>query len=256
MHAPSATQTAATAAARTAFITRNIPLVHYVAGRMTHAGAATALVEYADMVGYGCEGLIAAVDTFDPTRNVCFSTWAVLHIRTTIQDRLRRLDPLPRSVQERRRAIDRVSQEFAARTGRWPTEAELAAALDLPPAVLRETLRLLGMVVVSLDVGHPEHDDDERAPAVADEHPTGDPQRALDAAATSAVLRAALSTLPERERTIVVESYLRGRELRPIGRELGISEARVSQLRRRALSRLRRTIQELLAAPPSVPSAA
>src|SRR5487761_1253503 len=83
---------------RESMIEHHLPLVRYVAGRMARHANAVTLLDYDDLVGYGTEGLVEAVDTFDPSYNVRFSTWAVMHIRTTIQDALRNLDPLSRSV--------------------------------------------------------------------------------------------------------------------------------------------------------------
>ncbi|MBI2760348.1 MAG: sigma-70 family RNA polymerase sigma factor [Chloroflexi bacterium] len=94
---------------RDAMITKHLPLVRYVAGSMARHSNASSIVDYDDLVGYGVEGLIEAVDTFNPTYNVRFSTWAVMHIRTTIQDALRTLDPLPRSLRSKGKEIDRVS---------------------------------------------------------------------------------------------------------------------------------------------------
>jgi len=83
---------------RDAMITHHLSLVRYVAGTMARHANASSIVDYEDLVGYGTEGLIDAVESFNPADNVRFSTWAVMHIRTTIQDALRVLDPLPRSL--------------------------------------------------------------------------------------------------------------------------------------------------------------
>ncbi len=112
---------------RAAMITTHLPLVRYVAGSMSRHAGASVIVDYDDLVGYGTEGLIEAVDTFNPAYNVRFSTWAVMHIRTTIQDALRSLDPLPRSLRAKSKEIDRVSYDLANRNGYWPKDDEIAA---------------------------------------------------------------------------------------------------------------------------------
>src|SRR5262249_28749751 len=65
------------AAARERMITQHLPLVRYVAGSLTRNKGQSVLLEYDDLVSYGTEGLIGAVDTFDPEREVAFCTWAV-----------------------------------------------------------------------------------------------------------------------------------------------------------------------------------
>ena len=72
------------AATRAALIAQHLPLVRYVAGSLSRHRSGAAVVDYDDLVGYGTEGLIAAVDSFNPSYHVKFSTWAVMHIRTTI----------------------------------------------------------------------------------------------------------------------------------------------------------------------------
>ena len=57
---------------REAFITQNLGLVHACAGRFRGRG-----IEYDDLYGAGCMGLVKACDNFDPERGVCFSTYAV-----------------------------------------------------------------------------------------------------------------------------------------------------------------------------------
>src|SRR5713226_2670300 len=107
---------------REALITHHLPLVRYVAGSMARHSNASTIVDYDDLVGYGTEGLIDAVDSFNPTFNVRFSTWAVMHIRTTIQDALRSLDPLPRSLRTKSKEIDRVQTTLANEHGCWPAD--------------------------------------------------------------------------------------------------------------------------------------
>ena len=247
--------TAARAAAtRAALIAQHLPLVRSVAGRMPrHTGA---VVDYDDLVGYGTEGLIAAVDTFNPAYHVRFSTWAVLHIRTTIQDALRTLDPLPRSLRAKGKAIERASYDLANDQGQWPEEREVAAALGVPLAQLRTTLQQLRTVTVSLDVGADAdgQDDDQSgswAAAVADDDVAGDPQAALEQAATTALLLAAVDGLPARERLVVTAYYRQGRSMRAIAAELGVSESRVSQLHARALKLLRSHLTADLADTPT-----
>ena len=98
---------------------------------MARHSNASSIVDYDDLVGYGTEGLIQAVDTFNPAYNVRFSTWAVMHIRTTIQDALRTLDPLPRSLRAKGKEIDRVSYELHDLSKRAKDLASAAVMLSL-----------------------------------------------------------------------------------------------------------------------------
>ena len=243
------------AASRAEMIAKHMPLVRYVAGSMSRHAGASSIVDYDDLLGYGAEGLIEAVDTFNPTYNVKFSTWAVMHIRTTIQDALRSLDPLPRSLRSKGKEIDRVSYDLANRNGCWPADADVAAELGVSVAKLRTTIQDISKVCVSLDAVEDAHGEDQGyswMSSLADEDPEGDPDQALDAAETTVLLGEAVEALPERERAVIVAYYRQGRSMRAVAEELGVSESRISQLHARALKMLRTYISESLTDVPSL----
>jgi len=79
----------------------------------------------------------------------------------------------------------------------------------------------------------------ERLVEMADEDPSIDPDQVAQQTMVKTKLQQAVSNLPERERIIVQLYYIESRSLKTIGRALGISESRASQLRQRALRRLR-----------------
>src|SRR5215204_4750059 len=214
---PVVAQEAVAAESRAAMIAKHMPLVRYVAGSMSRHTGTSSIVDFDDLLGYGSEGLIEAVDTFNPTYNVKFSTWAVMHIRTTIQDALRTLDPLPRSLRAKGKEIDRVSYDLANRNGYWPADTEVAAELGVPLPKLRTTLQDISKVVVSLDSVEDAHGDDlgySWMSSLADDDPEVDPELALDNSETILLLAEAMENLPERERCVVVAYYRKGRSMR------------------------------------------
>lgn len=211
---------------RDGMLTKHMPLVHYVAGSMSRHASASSIVDDDDLVGYGFEGLIEAVDTFNPAYNVKFSTWAVMHIRTTIQDALRTLDPLPRSLRAKGKEIDRVSYDLANRNGYWPKDEEVAGELGVTIQRLRTTMHDINKVVVSLDSVEDAHGDDTGyswMSSLADDDPLTDPEASLDTKETYAMLLDAVDVLPERERYVVHACYKAGRCMRDIAERLGIS---------------------------------
>ncbi len=238
-----------TEAHREAMITKHIPLVRYVAGSMARHSSASSIVDYDDLVGYGIEGLIQAVDTFNPAYNVRFSTWAVMHIRTTIQDALRALDPLPRSLRAKGKEIDRVSFDLANRHGYWPKPDQIAEALGLPIEKVRATLKDINHTVVSLENVDDGHGDDAGyswLSSLADHDPETDPEASLDTSETYLMLIDAVDGLPEREATVIRMYYKQGQSMRTIAERLGVSESRVSQLHARALKILRNALTSAL----------
>ncbi len=93
---------------REEFIKQYAPLVKYVAGKV--AVGMPHNVEFDDLVGYGVFGLLDAIDKFDPGKNVKFKTYAVTRIRGAIFDELRSIDWVPRSVRQKTREVETLSE--------------------------------------------------------------------------------------------------------------------------------------------------
>jgi len=235
---------------RDTMITHNLPLVRYVAGSMARHASASSIVDYDDLVGYGTEGLIDAVDTFNPSYNVRFSTWAVMHIRTTILDALRSLDPLPRSLRAKSKEIDRAQSRLANEHGSWPSDGEVASELGISVDRLRHLQQDINRTVVSLDNVTDANGDDvgmSWLSSLAETDPEVDPESHLDETEMRVILRQAVDAQPEREQLVINLYYGQNRSMREIAERLNISESRVSQLHARAVKLLRSEIKHLLA---------
>jgi len=235
---------------RDTMITHNLPLVRYVAGSMARHASASSIVDYDDLVGYGTEGLIDAVDTFDPSYNVRFSTWAVMHIRTTILDALRSLDPLPRSLRAKSKEIERTQSRLANEHGSWPSDSEVASELGISIDRLRHLQQDINRTVVSLDnVTDPNGEDAGMSwlSSLAETDPEVDPESHLDETEMRVILKQAVEAQPEREQLVINLYYGQNRSMREIAERLSISESRVSQLHARAVKLLRSEMRHLLA---------
>ena len=243
-----------TTADRDTIVINNLPLVRYVIGSMTRYTDASPILDYEDLVGYGTEGLIKAATTFDPARNTRFSTWAVLHIRTAVLDALRALDPLPRSLRAKGKAIERTSSELASRDGVWPDDAAVGAALGITIEDLQATQQQLSTSVCSL------HAANEAATAdgghtlltsLVDADPHLDPEHVLDVLERRRWVLTLVDRLPVREAQVLRMRYWQECSLQTIAQILGVSASRVSQLHARALD----LVREALTRAPDVAAA-
>jgi RNA polymerase sigma factor FliA len=250
--------------ARERLIESHLALVHYVVARFARLRRVSVLVDDDDLLASGLEGLVRAADSFEPERGVAFSTWAALKIRSSILDMLRALDPLPARLRSAGKRIDRVAAALAQAQGRWPTEAELAHALGEPVAALRRTLCALRVTTISLDGGFPgarqgaavpvEEDTPALSDSLADEAYDGDPSACLERLVIARLVRDAVAALPVRERLLIVAHDTQGTPLQAVARQLGVSEGRASQLRTRALRRLRESLTQTLDERPAQPA--
>ncbi|MBM3683539.1 MAG: FliA/WhiG family RNA polymerase sigma factor [Actinobacteria bacterium] len=223
------------AGARDRLITHYAPLATTVARRF--AQGLPPSVETADLAGYGTVGLIDAVERFDPTRGVAFEAYAVRRIQGAILDGLRAVDWVPRSVRRAARRIDQARSRLENELGRTPGDADLQRELEVGGDGLR-ALRTKAAAATLLLL------DDPTADAIIDL--TDGPAVRYERKELLAALARAITGMGERDRSIVVWSYLEHQTLAEIGRRLGITEGRVCQLRARALVDLRRRLDHVL----------
>ncbi len=207
--------------ARDRLIEQNMGLVHSVARRFDRGSGA--VVQYEDLVSVGTIGLLQAVERFDPSLGWRFSTFAVTRIRGAILDHLRQQSGVPRAVLARSRKLALARNKVEHRLGRRARGTEVAQELGVPASEYHSWSRDL------LPVPVPVTDDLQIAAGAEGQEADGGP----------IWLTEAIERLPERERTVIKLGFYDDLPSREIGAVLHITESRVSQLRTRALSRLR-----------------
>jgi RNA polymerase sigma factor for flagellar operon FliA len=232
----------------TQIVQEYMPLVRHAVNRIAVGSASAGILHYEDMVSSGVQGLIEAYHSFDPDRGAKFSTYALPRIRGAILDALRSAHPLPRSLQKFASDLERATSELHVKLGRAPTSVEIAEHMGLAPEDFRAALRSSNIRVLSLDnlAETAVNGNQEKLWEMADEDPSIDPDAVAEEAMVRMKLREAVSSLPDRERTIVHLYYMQARSLKSIGNALGISESRASQLRHRAIRRLRTALSREL----------
>jgi RNA polymerase sigma factor FliA len=229
---------------RNDMIVDHLPLVAFVVNRMPSEGTAAVGIDRDDALSYGIEGLIHAVDAFDPDRGTTFASFAIQRIRGSILDAVRKQDPLPRSLRRNAKRIEQASQELAVQLGRWPTQREIAFRLGIPLARLHHLLGRASSRVVSLEYSledRPNYGSSHSWDPV-DDDVLSDPSRAAEQRAAVAHLSHAVNALCDRDKAILRLRYEGCQPFNEIGRLLGLSESRVCQLHKRIISFLRREL--------------
>lgn len=233
-------------AARERLILHYAPLVTMVAARVGAGLPAT--VEQADLVSYGMFGLIDAIEKYETDRAVKFETYASSRVRGAIIDELRAIDWIPRSVRTKARAVDRAFAELEGELRRVPTEDEVAARLEIGVGELRAVFTQLSTVnVAALDelIGSGSERGDSLSLLDTLEDPGAvDPEGSVETQETRVLLSRAIERLGEREKIVLVLYYYEGMTLAEIGRVLGVTESRISQMHTAAMLRLRTSLQE------------
>lgn len=237
----------AKAAQRDALMTQHLGLVHHVARQL--ANRLSTAAELDELVSAGTMGLIQAVDSFDKSRGLSFSTYAVPRIRGSILDELRRLDHVPRNVRRRTRDVARARETLAGSLRRLPTHEELSQQMQVPSDMLRKwEFDAEGASITSLD--QPMRADPFGA--TLGDTITDDRVRSIDDSLTHEQeverLQQAIGTLKDQERTVLALNFFEELRLQDIATVLGLSVCRISQIRTAALAKLRVRLSDLRAA--------
>ncbi|WP_253862890.1 FliA/WhiG family RNA polymerase sigma factor [Prauserella halophila] len=218
------------------------PLVKYVAGRVG-TGLPTH-VDVADLIQSGIFGLVDAIEKFDPDRGLRFETYAMQRIRGAILDDLRSQDWVPRVVRSRAREVERTLERLGARLGRTPTDAEVATELGISLNELHDLYGQLRLTsVVALETLVAAGRDSESVVESLPDDDAVDPAAVLVDRDNRKQLADAIAQLNERDRIVVSLYYFESLTLAEIGKVLGVTESRVSQLHTRAVLRLRAKLQ-------------
>lgn len=221
-------------AVRNQLATIYYPLVRNIARMMARSLAGQAGID--DLESYGAEGLLGAIERFDPARGYDFPSFAGYRIRYAILDGVRSADWVPRSVREHERQLRRVEEDSFGTLARPPRPEEEASELGVDLEELRRLKGLTFRTVVSSISTSPVQD--EVAIPAGSAHDE-DPELAALVGETIELVRAGLATLPERQKVVLTLSLEAGATLAEIGRILGVTESRVCQIRSRGISSLR-----------------
>lgn len=218
-----------TQAERTQLIDVGLPLVRRIAFRMARRLPPSVQVD--DLISAGTEGLLRAVEAYDPSRNDRFEPYAESRIRGAILDELRGADVLTRHGRNRMAQVSRCIAQLEHTLKRAPLEEEIASALGLSLEDYQQLAMELARAPAIGRLG--EHDPDDVASAALD------PSALFAEAELRSHLNRAITELPERTQQVLALYYQHECTQSEIGKILGVTESRVCQILGEAVARLR-----------------
>lgn len=208
----------------------HLPLVRKIAwhvhGRMSSA------TDIEDLVQIGVIALIEAANAYED-RGHAFATYATMRIRGALIDHLRRSATQCRSAMAKRRMLAEAQEKLRQQLRRDPTEAELCAALEI------DADALFDLKSAAQSARHESMDDaySDHSMWFADDGDSADEQ--IDRARLQTLLSGLIGQLPEREALVLQLYFVEELNLNEIGETLGIGAARVCQIKKAALDKLR-----------------
>jgi RNA polymerase sigma-B factor len=220
--------------AREMLVDRYLPLARRLARRYQHTDE-----PIEDLVQVASIGLLKAVDRFDCSREVMFSSYAVPTILGELKRHFRDRTwsvRVPRDLQELALRVDQTVTRLSLGRRRSPSVGDVARAVETSEEQVLEALEAMGAYrASSLDV--PRSAREEESESVAET--IGSTDQGYDRAEERATLEPLMAGITERERTVLRLRFSEDLTQAEIGERIGVSQMQVSRLIRQALSRLR-----------------
>jgi len=223
-------------------IANGLPFVESLARRV--ASSMPHSIELGDLVQDGMLGLIDAAFRFDEARGIKFETFAERRVRGAMIDALRK-DAWPRGVRRQRRELDAAREALRRELGHEPSMADLAARVGSDEKRLSRTIVRINTIEATSPLATGEHFDEASLPTALIPSEPESPDTAYEKNETRERVRAAIQSLPWRERKVIGLYYYGEVTMKQIGAEIGVNESRVSQLHARAIRRLRDSLGDM-----------
>jgi len=200
-------------------------------------------VDLRDLISYGIIGLIKAVDNLSTDNPKKAEAYIKLRIKGAIYDYLRSLDFGSRQVREKERKIKETVEKLKEKLGREPTDEEIARELGISTEELLKTLDKINFsYILSLEEIFRDftRDYSELMPGSADVEEEVIKKNLQER------VKEAVSKLPEREKLVIQLVFYEELPVKEVAKILGTSVSRVSQLKAKALERLREMLSNRL----------
>jgi len=225
-----------------ALVLRHLSLVKIIVAKMR--SNLPPHTDFEELESAGTMGLISAARLFDPSRGYTFETYASIRIRGAILDELRKLDMMPRSVRSKTRKLQQTVQVLEQRLGRAPNDHEIRDELGLKEKKYRRMrAQTEPITVVHLDRS-PDGSDLDLHEVIRDDTQRPCFER-VEKAELYELVADKIEELPEQQRKVLALYFHEEMRLAEIGQVLGVSEARVSQIRSQALGTLRKFVRRM-----------
>lgn len=221
--------------ARDKFVVANLRLVLSVVQRFSGHGE-----KADDMFQVGCVGLLKAIDNFDDTLNVRFSTYAVPMIIGEIRRFLRDNNSVrvSRSIRDVAYKSLQAKEQFIKENNSEPTLEQIAKMIDVS---LKDVTFALDAISETISLSEPIYNDGNDTIRIMDQ--ITDDKDCDDNILEKLSLNEAIKTLSDREKEILLMRYYVGKTQMEVSQEVGISQAQVSRLEKNALKLIKAFIE-------------
>lgn len=221
-----------------------ISLVKYIASRVMFGK--NKYMEYEDLVSYGMIGLMDAINKYDSSKGMKFSSYASIRIKGAMIDELRKNRPISKGAMDKLNKYNKAIEELQSSLLREPTNIEIADYLGITMNEVAEIENYINYIsMVSLESVIFSDDEDINLMGIVEDKTSPSPDSYLENKEKLEILTKAIELLKEKDRMILNLYYYEGLTLKEIGKVLEVSESRVCQLHSRAIRNLRDCMKKL-----------
>lgn len=217
--------------AKEQLIVHNMPLIKSIAARYRNK-----MIEYDDLLQLGAMGLVKAVNNFDVSFGVRFSTYAVPMIAGEIKRFIRDDGAIKvsRALKSTSLKIQQITSEYKQEHGDAPDVAYLADKLGVDPQEI-----VFAMDSSKYPVSIYEKFDDDNSQCVMDKLSDGENS---DEMIDKMIIKDFIKSLPEREKTVIVLRYFKDKTQSEIAKILGVSQVQVSRIESKIISEMKKAL--------------
>tara|TARA_Y100001936_G_C16090885_1_gene686104 strand:+ start:3540 stop:4226 length:687 start_codon:yes stop_codon:yes gene_type:complete len=200
-----------------------MPLIQKLASQM--ARVPNSVIDRDDLINCGLIGLMEATKSYNDSKDVKFSTFAYFRIKGSMLDEVRKYQTHKRNVIEKHRKIQNAKRELLHSKGSVKNKT-LSETCGLPKKEIEKINKIVSLKIVDADISNQASEDET-------------PENVIQLKQRNENLQRAVSKLPPNEQNVINFRFHRELRLKEIGQRLQLSEARVHQLEKSALFKLK-----------------
>lgn len=225
-------------------VEKYIPLVKYLASRIMIGK--TKYIEYEDLVSYGIVGLLDAINRYDSSKGMKFSSYATLRIKGSMIDEIRKNRPISKGAMDKLAKYNESVEKLQNKLMREPSLKEIAIDLNISEEEVSQIENNINyMSIISLESVIYSDDDDVTIMETLEDKDSISPETSLEDKEKLEILSKAIDMLKDKDKLILNLYYYERLTLKEIGQVLEVSESRICQLHSRAIRNLRAIMQKI-----------
>jgi len=222
-----------------------LPLIRKIASKLSLY--LSPLYDLDDLVSVGVVGLIDAIEKYNPSKDASLKTYAFYRIRGEMLDEIRKLAWVPRSVCKKAEKLKKAYIHLEQQMMGPPSEEELARYLDISIKELRKMwIKVSNSTMVSFDGLCCDKESEDFLWEYLEDPKASSPDEKVISEETKKILAQSINSLSEQGKLVLILYYYKRMKMKEIGKIMGVTESRVSEIHSKAILHLRAKLKRAI----------